>query len=177
MPAVNRTFVWQNWRDVLPIREPICCGVCRKKVCARTPPPSSALFACVPNPRHLVWVKSGSGRITICLRPFWWLILNLARHGSLCRIFHASPSCWKGTSSSVFALFLHPLNSLCAPPYMHQNPLSAPFLHALFCAGSPFLHPFCTEVFAPRHFARRAPNLSTKVQSWFLKRTCSAFVF
>ena len=85
----------------------------------KNPPPSSALFACLPKPHHLVWPKSGSGPITTCLRPFWWQIFTFARNGPFSRNFHTPASCWKGGSSTLCAPFLHPLCTLCAPPFLH----------------------------------------------------------
>ena len=58
--------------------QPLRC-VARK--CAQEPPASSALFARLPKPHHLVWLKSVSGPITTCLRPFWWQIFTFVRNG------------------------------------------------------------------------------------------------
>ena len=80
---------------------------CAARRCAQEPTPSSALFACVPKCHHLVWLKSGSGPITTCLRPFWWPIFTFVRNGPFSTIFHTPPSCWKGGSSTLSAPFLH----------------------------------------------------------------------
>ena len=91
---------------------------CAARRCAHEPPPSSALFACLPKPHHLVWLKSASGPINRCLRPFWWLIFTFVRNGLFSRIFHTHPSCCKGGSSTLSAPFLHPLCALCAHPFL-----------------------------------------------------------
>ena len=54
-------------------------------------PLSSALFARLPKPHHLVWSRSGLGPITTCLRPFWWLIFTFVRNGPFSRIFYTPP--------------------------------------------------------------------------------------
>ena len=100
---------------------------CVAKRCAQEPRPSSALFACLPKPHHLVWLESGLGPITTCLRPFWWLIFTFVRNGPFCP--PPPPLAGRG----VLAPFLHPFCTLCAP-----------FVHPPFCARTPFLHPFCT---------------------------------
>ena len=111
---------------------------CVASRCAQEPPPSSALFACLPKPDHLVSLKSGLGLITKCLCPFWWPIFTFVRNGPFCRIFYTPSSCWKGDSSTRFAPFPHPLCALCAlgvshSKGVHSNPyVSPPYYGALF---------------------------------------------
>ena len=158
-----------------------CCplfpfwGASLEGVC-KYPPPSRAVFACLPKPHHLVWLKSGLRPITTCLRPFWWLIVTLVRNGPFSRIFYTPPSCWNGGSSP----FLHPFCTLCAP-----------FVHAPFCARTPFLHPVCTHFlhwnplsapflgggggFCAKDFCKKCTKCIHRVQICLLKRTCNAF--
>ena len=139
-------------------------------MCARIPLPS-ALFACLPKPDHLVWLKSGLGPITTCLRPFWWLICTFDQNGPFSQIFYTPPFGWKGGSSTPSAPFVCPLCTPLSSLEPHFCTLSA---HPL-CAGTPFLLPFCGGVSAPRIFASRAPNASTGFKFGFL--SVHAFFF
>ena len=156
---------------------------CIAKRCAQEPPPSSALFACLPKPHHLVWLKSGLGPITTCLRPFWWKIFTFVRNGPFSRIFYTPPSCWKGSSAPF-------LRSLCAALSALEPPFCTLSAHPL-CAGTPFLHPFCTPFvrwnplsapflrggFCAKDFCKKGTKCIHRVQIWLLKRACSAFFF
>ena len=113
---------------------------CVARRCAQEPPPSSALFTCLPKAHHLVWLESGLGPITTCLDPFWWPILTFVQNHPFCRIFYTPPFCWKGGSSTLCVPILHPLRALCAPTFLRNKSLFAPFVHTL-CALEP---PFCT---------------------------------
>ena len=72
---VNLVFIhyWVLLKNLRILR--IHWGVSLEGV-RNNPPPSSAVFACLPKPHHLVWLKSGLGPITTCLRPFWWLVFT-----------------------------------------------------------------------------------------------------
>ena len=139
----------------------------------RNPPPSSVLFACLPKPHRLVWLKSGLGPMTTRLRPFWWLIFTVVRNGLFSRMFHTNPSCWKGGSSSLSAPFVRPL---CTPLSALEAPSCTFSTHPL-CAGTPFLHRFCVGSFSAKACCKKGAKYIHQVQICLLKRTCSAFVF
>ena len=106
---------------VFTLTPPILAGArvgCVARRCAQEPPSSSALFACLPKPHHLVWLKSVLGPITTCLHPIWWLIFSFVRNSPFSRIFYTPPPCCrKGGSSTLSAPFPHPLCALFAPPF------------------------------------------------------------
>ena len=150
---------------------------CANRRCVPEPKSSSALFACPPNPRHLVWLKSGSRPITTCLRPFSVVDFHFCPKLS---IFPDCPTPPPQTVArrGVLAPFVHPLCTLCAP-----------FVHPPFCARTPFLHPFCTPFerrnplsapflrggFCANAFCKQGTKCIHQVQIGFRKRTCNAF--
>ena len=101
---------WAAGTVAWPVYPAVTLG-CVARRCAQEPPPSSALFARLPKPHHLVWLKSGLGPITTCLRPFGWLIFTFVQNGPFSRIFYTPPLAGKG----VLAPFPHPFCTLFAP--------------------------------------------------------------
>ena len=150
---------------------------CVARRCAQESPSSSALFACLPKPHHLVWLESGLGPITTCLRRIWWLISSFVRNGLFCRIFYTPPFCWKAGSSHPFCTLSAPFACpFCTTLSALEPPFCTLAAHPL-CAGTPFLHPFCGGGLCTKVFCKKGTKCIHRVQISFLKHTCSAFFF